>query len=148
MGLAGYHLLAFGLGALLAVYLPVLGQSGRIVGSPILANVPFFAAGLATSFVLTLAMGNRLADFGRLREVPPWMYLAGVASGMMILGSTFLLPRIGPGPFFVLLVAGQILVGALLSHYGLLGAPLDAVSTRRLAGLALVVGGAWLVVMR
>lgn len=140
--------LAFGMGVTLAVYLPVLSQTGRLVSSPILANVPFFALGMVTSFIVALMTGNRLADFSRLKEVPPWMFLAGVVSGLMILGSTWLIPRIGPGPFFVLLVAGQILMGSLLSNFGWLGAPLDAVSMRKAGGIALVILGAYFVAVR
>lgn len=145
---SGYLLLAFSMGAILALYVPVLSLSGRIIGSPILANVPFFGIGMITSFVLALVMGHSLSDFGRLQEVPPWMFLAGVASGLMVLGSTFLIPRIGPGPFFVLLVAGQILMGTALSHFGVLGAALDPVTLRKVLGLVLVLGGAYLVTIR
>jgi transporter family-2 protein len=76
------------------------------------------------------------------------MFLTGVVSALMILGSTFLIPRIGPGPFFVLLVAGQIVTGALLSHMGWFGAPVDAVGLRKAAGLFLVICGAGLVSLR
>ncbi|WP_267633432.1 DMT family transporter [Frigidibacter sp. RF13] len=140
--------LALAMGVALAVYLPVLSQSGRIVGSPILANAPFYLLGFLTTVAMAVAAGNRLSDFARLREVPGWMYLSGVVSALMILGSTFLIPRIGPGPFFVLLVTGQILTGALLSQMGWLGAPMDAVSLRKAAGLLLVVLGAGLVTIR
>ena len=145
---SGLFLLAFSMGAILAIYVPVLSQTGRLVGSPILANVPFFFVGMLTSFVLALVMGHRPQDFGRLQEVPPWMFLAGVASGLMVLGSTFLIPKIGPGPFFVLIVAGQIVVGTALSQFGLLGSPLNPVTLWRGVGIALVLVGAWFVAMR
>ncbi|MCV2871475.1 DMT family transporter [Defluviimonas sp. WL0050] len=140
--------LALSMGVLLAVYLPVLSQSGRIVDSPILANAPFYFFGLVTTVILAVGAGNRMADFARLREVPGWMFLTGVVSALMILGSTFLIPRIGPGPFFVLLVAGQIVTGAVLSHMGWFGAPVDAVGLRKATGLLLVICGAGLVSLR
>ena len=46
------------------------------------------------------------------------MYLSGVLSGLMILGSAFLIPQIGAGPFFVLFVAGQVVTGAIIGHFG------------------------------
>lgn len=140
--------LAVSMGALLAIYLPVLSQSGRIAGSPILANAPFYLFGLLTMIVLALAAGNRAADFARLKAVPPWMFATGAVSAVMILGTTFLIPKIGPGLFFVLLVTGQILTGAVVSHMGWLDAPLDPLDARKLAGLALVLAGAALVSIR
>lgn len=148
MTLYFYALMAFGMGATVAVYLPMLSRSGQIIGSPVLANVPFFFLGMVTSFVLSLILGSRLADYGKLGAVPPWMFLAGVVSGLMILGSTFLIPRIGPGPFFVLLVAGQVGMGLVVSHFGWLGAPLDVITVRKMLGIALVVGGSYLVTFR
>jgi transporter family-2 protein len=47
----------------------------------------------------------------------------------MIFGSSYLVPRIGTGALFVLLVAGQIIIGAVINHYGLLGVPEQSIST-------------------
>ena len=137
-----YLAFAFAMGGIMATYLPVLSQSGRIVDSPILANVPFFLLGTLTSLVLALGMGNRGDDFARLKDVPPWMFLAGVVSGLMVLGSTILIPRIGPAAFFVLLVAGQIFTGALLSHFGLLGAAVSPINGLKVFGIVMVIAGA------
>lgn len=140
--------IAFAMGTAIAVYLPILSQTARLTGSNLLANVPFFLMGMVTSLGLMLGAGGRLADFGRLREVPLWMFLAGVVSAMMILGTNYLIPRIGPGTLFVLIVAGQIVTGTALSHFGWLGAPLDAVTLRKLAGICMVLAGAWVVSLR
>jgi transporter family-2 protein len=63
----------------------------------------------------------------------------------MIFGSSYLVPRIGTGALFVLLVAGQIIIGAVINHYGLLGVPEQSISTVKLSGTVLVLAGAVLV---
>ena len=63
----------------------------------------------------------------------------------MIFGSSYLVPRIGTGAFFVLLVAGQIIIGAVINHYGLLGVPEQSISTVKFSGTVLVLAGAVLV---
>jgi transporter family-2 protein len=63
----------------------------------------------------------------------------------MIFGSSYLVPRIGTGALFVLLVAGQIIIGAVINHYGLLGIPEQSISTVKLSGTVLVLAGAVLV---
>jgi transporter family-2 protein len=45
----------------------------------------------------------------------------------------------------VLLVAGQIIIGAVINHYGLLGVPEQSISTVKLSGTVLVLAGAVLV---
>ena len=63
----------------------------------------------------------------------------------MIFGSSYLVPRIGTGALFVLLVAGQIIIGAVINHYGLLGVPEQSISTVKLSGTVLVLAGAVLI---
>ncbi|MCB1379577.1 MAG: DMT family transporter [Alphaproteobacteria bacterium] len=139
-----YALIAVAMGGSLALYIPMLSQSGRIVGSPVMANIPFFFIALLTTIVIFLATG-KLSDVGNLAQVPPWMFTAGIVSAFMIVGSVFLIPRIGAGPFFVLLVAGQLLMGAVVSHFGLLGSPVDPANLKKVAGVLLAIAGAYLV---
>lgn len=140
-----YYLMAMGMGAVMSIYLPMIAQSARIMGAPVLGNLPFFAIALGTSVVMALATGQRPSALGKLADVPVWMLTAGILSALMIFGSSFLVPRIGTGALFVLLVAGQILVGMLINQYGLLGVPMQQASAIKLGGSVLVVAGAVLV---
>jgi transporter family-2 protein len=134
---------AVGVGVAFSLYLPVLGQTGRILDSAALANVPFFFIGAVTCFVFFL-LTDSPSHIAKLATVPPWMFLAGLISGLTIMSTAFIIPRIGPGPFFVLAVAGQIVAGAFMSHFGIFGAPVDPVTLKKVAGIVLVVGGAYL----
>lgn len=138
---------AFGVGVLMAVYLPVQAQLGRAIGSPLAANIPFFVVGLVASIVLAGAAG-RLRALSRLPEAPPWALAAGIGAAAMIIGSTALIPRIGAQQYFVLLVAGQLLTGALIAQTGAFGSARLPVTPVNLAGIALVVAGAWLATRR
>lgn len=142
-----YYAGALAIGASFSIYLPMLSQTGRIVGSPALANVPFFLIG-ATVSAIAFLLTARPSAVTRFVDVPPWLFLAGVVSGIVIVGTTALIPRIGPGVFFVLIVAGQVVMGAIVSHFGVLGSPLDPLTLKKLAGMVLVIGGAYLVAVR
>ena len=50
-------------------------------------------------------------------------------------------------PVMILLLAGQVMGGLLMSHFGWLGSPVDPVSPLKLLGVALMVGGAALATM-
>lgn len=138
-------LLALGMGAAISIYLPMISQSARILGAPVLGNVPFFAIAFLSSVVLVLVTGHKLPTMAKLAEVPAWLFIAGVVSALMIFGSSYLVPRIGTGALFVLLVAGQIIIGAVINHYGLLGVPEQSISTVKFSGTVLVLAGAVLV---
>ncbi len=57
---------------------------------------------------------------------------------------TFLIPHLGARRFFILGVAGQILMAVLVSHFGILESPRDAVTIKKLIGAFLVVFGAYI----
>lgn len=138
-------LLALGMGTAISIDLPMISQSARILGAPVLGNVPFFAIAFLSSVVLVLVTGHKLPTMAKLAEVPAWLFIAGVVSALMIFGSSYLVPRIGTGALFVLLVAGQIIIGAVINHYGLLGVPEQSISTVKFSGTVLVLAGAVLV---
>jgi len=132
--------MAFLMGVSTSVYLPMNSVIARYVGSAILANVPFYIFGALATLGLCVAKGQ--TQFGRFQEVPPWLYLSGVCSAVMVLGSTVLVPKLGAGHFFVLFVAGQLVMGSLVSHFGLLTSPQEPLTGTKILGLALVIGGA------
>ena len=138
---------AVAIGAAFAIYFPMLGQAGRITGSPALVSVLFFVCGAIVAAIVFLAT-SRPSVVAKLADVPPWLLLSGVMSGIAVFATASIIPRVGPGVFFVLLVAGQVIVGAILSHYGALGSTVDPITLRKLAGMLLVVGGAYLVAVR
>ncbi len=139
------YLLAVVMGAVMSIYIPMISQSARIMGAAVMGNVPFFFVAFVTSVVIALAAGQRGPAFARIAEVPPWLFLAGVMSAGIILGATFLVPRIGTGALFVLLVTGQILAGIVINQFGLLGVPAQPMTWPIFAGAIMVVAGATLV---
>lgn len=129
------------LGMATALYLSANGHVGKLLNSPVAASLPFFATALASSIALLFLMGQSSAVSG-LRTVPGPLLLTGVASAIMILGTTILVPKLGAGPFFVLLLAGQLLGALLVSHFGWLSSPLQPMGIRQVLGVALMVTGA------
>lgn len=64
----------------------------------------------------------------------------------IVLAISIVIPRLGTGPTMVALLLGQVLAGALLSHWGLLGSPVVTMTAMRWLGAALMGLGVWLVV--
>lgn len=56
-------------------------------------------------------------------------------------GIAFLIPRIGAARLTLIMLAGQILGGLVLSHFGWLGSPKNPISVRNIVGaLVMFVG--------
>jgi len=92
--------------------------------------------------MIIFAVWGEFKTIKKIGDVPFWLYLTGVFSAFMILGTTYLIPKIGMRQFFILTITGQILTAIVLSHYGFLGMPKDPISVKKLIGAVLVVFGA------
>ncbi|GBO55667.1 integral membrane protein [Pseudanabaena sp. lw0831] len=128
------------MGVITSVYLPMNGVVARYVGSALLANIPFYLLGAITTLLLYSLTGN-FSAVSRFREVPSYLYLSGFISAFLVFGSTFLIPRLGAGRFFVLFVAGQILMALAVSHFGLLDSPQDPITLKKVFGAILLLIG-------
>jgi transporter family-2 protein len=133
------------MGAVMSIYIPMISQSAKIMGAAVMGNVPFFLVAFVTSVIIALLSGQRADAFGKIAQIPPWLFLAGVMSAGIIVGATYLVPRIGTGALFVLLVTGQILAGLIINQFGLLGVPVQPMTMQIGIGATMVVAGAALV---
>ena len=136
-----YILLAVLMGIMLAVYLPMNSVVARHMNSPIAASIPFFLMALVTSIVLLFLSGG-FATILNIKNVPPYFFLSGFISAFMIIGATFLIPRLGARQFFIVVLAGQLIMAMVLSHFGFLESPKDPITMKKLLGASLLFVGA------
>jgi transporter family-2 protein len=132
---------AFLMGMTMSIYLPMNSSVSRHLGSSLAASVTFFTVALVTSILIFLLFGE-LGAISKIRNVPIYLYLTGFISAFMVIGTTFLIPNVGARKFFLLLIAGQVVMAIIVSHFGMLESPQDPISIKKLIGAALVVGGA------
>jgi transporter family-2 protein len=134
-------LLAVFMGIMLAVYLPMNSVVARYLNSTIAASIPFFLIALITSVVLLFLSGGS-ATLLNIKHVPPYFFLSGFISAFMIIGTTFLIPRLGARQLFIVVLAGQLIMAMVLSHFGFLESPKDPITVKKLFGASLLfVGG-------
>ena len=102
------------------------------LGGAIIALIPLLILG-----------GGKLSQWRSL----PWYALGAGVFGLIVIGSmSFMIPRIGVAAAITTLVAGQLLVGTVLDHFGLLGAAVKTFDATRLLGMAVVLAGVWITV--
>lgn len=94
---------------------------------------------------LLLRGGGRLGEW---RSVP-WYALGAGIYGLVILAAvSFTIPKIGAAATVTLLVAGQLILSAMLDHFGWLGADVRHLDFSRLVGMAVLFLGVWLIVRK
>ena len=119
----------------------VLGHHVGIMESVFIIHLGgFLAAGI---YLLVLGGGH----LGAWRAAPWYVLMFGGLLGVVIVGGyAFVIPRIGLAPAITLAVASQLIFSAVLSHYGVMGAVQQPLTLSRIAGIAVLLVGTWLIV--
>jgi transporter family-2 protein len=141
-----YILLAILMGAAISIYMPMNSTVGKLTGSPLVANVAFYSIGLLASILLIGFFGD-FKSMLKLRNIPPFLLLAGIMSAFMVLGTIFLIPKFGARKVFLLQISGQIIMALLISHFGMLASPKDPLTWQKLVGAGLLILGAIISIM-
>ena len=79
---------------------------------------------------------------------PPWLWLGGVMGALIVTAIAYSPPRIGVFATIGIIVAGQLVMGALIDAFGLFGVERIALGPARVIGLLLLAAGALLVLKR
>ncbi len=103
------------------------------LGGAIVALVP----------LLLFMNGGKLSQW---KSVPWYALCAGVFGLIVIAAISYMIPRIGVAASITAIVAGQLLVGLFLDHFGLLGASVRPIDATRVLGIGVVLAGVWLTV--
>ncbi|MFT3932082.1 MAG: DMT family transporter [Chitinophagaceae bacterium] len=126
-------------------------QSGINSQLRIAINHPFMAA-FISFFVGTLAL--ILILLLSKQSLPPlaaynsinWYKFSGGLFGVFVVTVTLLsVKEIGVANMFVLVIAGQLITAVCMDHFGVLGLNISPITLKKLAGIAFLVAGAWLV---
>lgn len=104
--------------------------------------------GVGTLALMVVVM---LAGRGNLRGLATtsWWELTGGFLGAFFVTLTIIcVPRLGTSAVMASIIAGQLVAGALLDHFGLFGLRQLPLTPLRLAGMVLLAAGAALVIRR
>jgi bacterial/archaeal transporter family-2 protein len=130
-------------GLVVAVQSPlfaVLSSRLGLLGSALVVNL----GGTIVSGVLLVILGG--GTFGKWASVPWYAWCSGALGVIVISSVGFAVPRIGAVGTSVGIIVGQLILAALIDHFGWFGVTVRALDWVRIAGLVLLLLGAWLVI--
>ncbi|SDI13419.1 transporter family-2 protein [Pseudomonas delhiensis] len=131
-------------GACLPLQAGINGQLAKQVSSVLAAALISFFVGTLGLLVLTLA-NRELPALQALRSLHWWHWCGGFLGMFFIFIAAFAAPRVGALLFMVLVLAGQLGMAMSLDHFGWAGFKENPVSAMKLAGLAAIGVGIWLI---
>lgn len=119
-----------------------LGVMEQRVGTLASTFVTYAGGGLAIAVLMLIFQGSR---FSELRDLPWWVFGAGLMGLVVVASLGVTVARLGLGAGLTLFTAATLLLGAVIEHFGWFGGE-RALDATRLLGIALVITGTWLVV--
>lgn len=112
---------------------------GILEGSFLVHLVGAIAGGIP----LLLLSGGGL---NRWQAVPWYAWIGGTLGILVIMAFNYSIPRIGIAQTSVLFIVAQLTINTIVGHFGWLEIPLRPIDPSKIAGLVLLLIGAWLVV--
>lgn len=105
-------------GAAIAVQSQVNGELGKKTGV-IEASLINFAIGTLVLLMVVIFFGR--GELSAAAAVPKWQLTGGILGAFYVLMVVFSVPRIGVTATLMSAIAGQMLLGAVIDHFGLFG---------------------------
>lgn len=132
--------LAFVSGAFLPIQAGLNTKLGKAAESPLYASLISFLVGMA-GLVVYILLTNQTISWAGLKTAPLHAWLGGLLGAFYITIIIFAFPKLGPGLTFGLVVAGQMIVSALLEHFNILVAQQHPLNLMKVLGIGLVIAG-------
>jgi transporter family-2 protein len=129
-------------GVAIALQAQLAGFVSDRVGTLEAVFITYGIGGLLSAVLMLFARGGNL---GQLRQLPGYVYLAGVF-GLVIVGAiSFSVGRLGVVRGLLLITVAQFVVSALIDQLGWFGAAVQPLTVPKAAGIGLLIAGGWLV---
>ena len=136
--------LPFVAGAFLPLQAGINGQLAKQISSVMSAALVSFVVGTIALLAVVL-LQRELPSLDALKGLSWWQWSGGLLGAVFIATAAFAGPRIGALLFMALVLAGQLSMALMLDHFGWAGYREAPISPGKLAGLALIIGGIWLI---
>ncbi len=124
-----------------------MGRFGERIG---VVEAVAFASMVTTLVALAslLVVRQSVSGLADGLRAPPWMWLAGVMSALIVFAVALGPPRIGTTTTIALIIAGNLVMAAVIDRYGLFGLDRIGLTPVRVLGIALLGLGAGLTLYR
>lgn len=130
-------------GLAVALQAQFMGLMDKQIGTLESVFITYGGGGLLIGLAMLLGRGGNLAAWQGL----PWYALSAGALGLVIVGTIgYGTARLGLVTAMTIIIAAQFIAGAVIDHFGMLGADLRPLNLPRIFGIGLMLLGTWLVV--
>jgi transporter family-2 protein len=115
------------------------------VDNPWVAAFISFFVGTVILGLYILATRQPAPSVTQLRGIELYKYSGGLLGAFFVTVIIFSVQRIGSANVFALVIAGQLFMALLYDHYGLFGFKQSDINWAKIAGVLLMIAGAYLI---
>lgn len=133
------------IGGLLSVQGSINSHLGAYLKHPIQASFVNFLVGTITLFILNIILKTEIPAAKELMRVPAYLFFGGVLGAIYVTSAVVLIPRIGVTSMLAASIAGQLIISSIIDHFGFFNIPVHPISFGRIAGIALLATGIFLI---
>lgn len=131
-------------GILIPLQALVNARLGGYIGGPIWASLVSFGVGFLALAAYLAVMRPQTPALSGFSSVPAWAFVGGALGAFFVATSTLVVPKLGAAAMVSVIIAGQLIGSLILDHFGVLQSP-QPISWIKLVGVALLLGGAYLI---
>ena len=135
-------------GALIPIQAATNAAFSKSIGNPLITGLMVFIVGLVVMILIILISGTTFPTRQQIMSTSLYSYLGGIIVATYVVMITILTPRLGVGTAIGLIVTGQIICAVIIDHFGLFDVSVRLISTTRIVGMLLMVGGVYLVMKK
>lgn len=139
------YILPFCAGLAVSTQAGVNNQLRFAVSNPWVAAFLSFLGGTLILGLYIIATRQPFPSLEQLRNIEVYKYAGGVLGAFFVTVYIFSVPQIGSANVFALVIAGQLLMGLIYDHFGLLGFPQNSINLTKVLGVLLLIVGAYLI---
>jgi bacterial/archaeal transporter family-2 protein len=132
-------------GANLAFQAVVNTQLRAFVGTPLRSSFVSYAGGTLCCLLLLAITRQSMNVLDPAMRTNWWLWTGGVYGLVYLAIVIWLIPKLGSAPVLALVIAGQMLTALWFDHVGLFGMASRSVDLPKLAGVACLVAGVFLI---
>jgi bacterial/archaeal transporter family-2 protein len=129
-------------GAAVGLQSPIAGAMGQRIGGIAGSLIIHVSGAIFSALFLFVRGGEKIKEWNTL----PWyMLCAGIFGLLLYQTISVTLPRLGSTMMVVLIIVGQLLMGVVIDHFGLLGVVTRHIDLPRGLGIIVLAVGAYLI---
>jgi len=136
-----FPILALIAGAMTAYQPLINAKLGQHLDSPIWASFVSFAVGTVLLLGVGFLMNGKFMQW-ETEGLKWWMFIGGALGAVFVTVALYIVPYLGVAAMISLFIAGQLVMAALLDHFGVLSETANPITLTKLLGLTLLGIGA------